>query len=237
MPGEFNLRRAALQWVLRSNLAWILTGISLSTAVRATRGRFLSISRYLEESRAGLSMVESYIDFSAPVLEFGCGVGGNLFALSPRIPLGIGIDINPLYILQGTRLGRRLGIANVSLEHYNGRIIPTLRTKVGTVLSLAVIERIQKPLVRSYLRQLKEVLRPGGHMILYFLTERARDTSFDLLLGAQAYVYWSDEEIATLFGETDFRIDRKIPFEAGTIQKNGRRTTAADVWIVAPRSA
>jgi|GEM_PF-1492613 len=179
------LRRA-----LASEAVWRASGFTLATAIRATRGRFQSVSAYLEDCRRELAPLDAWIPSGGSVIEFGCGPGGLLLALRTRIGRGIGVDINRGYIRHARRLALRLGAPNLEFVAYDGRRLPPMDAPVDLVLSMGVFERVPLELGRAYLAALRPAVRPGGHFVIYFLSERALGTPLTALLGDDAYAPW-----------------------------------------------
>jgi cyclopropane fatty-acyl-phospholipid synthase-like methyltransferase len=182
---------------LRSPLVWRLTGLSYSSAVLATRGSLLTVSDYLAQSAAQMKPLEGLLR-GKRVVEFGCGIGGNLMAVSPIILDGIGLDVNRGFVKIGNRLMESHKCSNVRLMSYNGSRIPSIKG-VDAFYSIGVFERLQPSWVRSYVRQLSELSDPGTVLLLYFLTSRATDTPFLARLGREAYHFWTSEELGELF--------------------------------------
>jgi SAM-dependent methyltransferase len=179
--------------LLRSTLAWRLTGLTYRTSVVATRGHYENWNEYIAESHS--QMLRIPIDFGGKtVLEFGCGLGGNLLAISNRIRRGIGIDINGGYVRIARRRAAKEGIRNLTFLKSKARELPSVPI-VDEVLSIGVFERLPKSVVRKYVQYLAGRLKSGGNAALYFLTPRAPHTDFVRKLGSDAYVCWSDNEI------------------------------------------
>ena len=184
--------------LLSTRIVWHLSGITYATAIIATNGSYLSHYDYRLCGQNEMSVLFSYFDKEKTVLEFGCGPGKNIFGIVDKIDLGIGIDINGLYINLAKRLANKYGIKNLKFMKYDGIKFPDL-DKVDIVFEKGVFERIPKSLVSYYIGQLKQkYLKDKGIMILYFLMERAKGTRFTKRLGDSAYVFWRDREIKEL---------------------------------------
>lgn len=188
-----------LQRILRTNLAWKISGLTYSTAVIATHGSKVPPTQYVKDCSAQMQFLRPYLTPESNVLEFGSGIGGNLLALAGSIRSGIGLDVNLGYLHIGRRLARSLGIRNVKFQHFDGMTIPTPEEPPSVVFSIGVFERLTKPEVVNYIGQLAKFLSHHGYLAVYFLSVRARDTEFTTRLGPDAYTYWSlNEAMASL---------------------------------------
>ena len=200
-----------LKKILSSRIIWRLSGITYATAIVATNGHYLSYYDYRYAAEDSMSVLFRF-DKEKTVLEFGCGPSKNLFAIADKINLGIGIDINGLYIRLAKRLSEKYGIKNLQFMKYNGIRFPDL-DKVDIVFENGVFERIDKPLVSYYIGQLKQrYLKDKGIMILYFLMERAKGTEFTRKLGDSSYVFWEDEEIKKLLERNGLKLNLNSSF-------------------------
>lgn len=200
-----------LSRLLGSGVVWRLSGLSYSTAVIATTGGYQDFSQYAASFRSRMSRFISLVDRNSFVLDFGTGLGGNLIGLSPTIKSGIGLDINPFYLTQATRICRKLGITNLRFVPYNGTEIPHLGL-YDLIVSIGAFERIPKHVARNLLGQLSIQMSPRGKFILHMLTAESRQSSFGRLLGTQCYTWWNEPELNRLFDEmsvvpTDFHRD------------------------------
>lgn len=201
-----------LKKILSSRIIWRLSGITYATAIVATNGHYLSYYDYRYVAEDSMSVLFRF-DKEKTVLEFGCGPGKNLFAIADKINLGIGIDINGLYIRLAKRLSKKYGIKNLQFMKYNGIKFPDLG-KVDIVFENGVFERIDKPLVSYYIGQLKQrYLKDKGIMILYFLMERAKGTEFTRKLGDSSYVFWEDEEIKKLLERNGLKLKEILNYD------------------------
>ena len=192
--------------LLSTRIIWRLSGMTYATAIIATHGYYLSPYDYRQAGKEEMSVLFSYFDKQKTVLEFGCGPGKNLFGIADKIDLGIGIDINSLYIKLAKRLANKYRITNLQLMKYDGIKFPDL-SKVDIIFEKGVFERIPKSLVSYYIGQLKQkYLKDKGIMILYFLMEKAKGTKFSKRLGDSAYVFWEDGEIKMLLEKNRLKL-------------------------------
>ena len=181
--------------MLSSNIAWRPTGLTYTTAVIATNGYYVKRDDLISLGRNENLSLLKYLSKEKLLLEFGSGIGKNLFAISSYIKTGYGIDINPFYCRIAMRLAQRYEINNVKFLHYDGETFPEL-PKFDIIYENGVFERLPKDRVRRYLNLLRnKLLLPEGLMILYFLSGNARNIGFTKRLGDESYVFWEKREI------------------------------------------
>jgi len=208
-PAKFRgTLKETIQSVLKSGLAWRVSGFTYPTAVYATKGRFLAVTPYLSYCQAenAKTIPEHVFDRKCRALEFGCGLGGHLIALGHRLDAGVGVDVNRGYLRLARRLAQTRGLTNLTFLDYDGTHLPEVG-KFDLILSVNVFERIPKHSVQQYISWMRSCLRPRGVMVLSFLHERAAKSSFVSLLGDQAYVYWTSEEVQETLAAAGFDID------------------------------
>lgn len=199
------LLRLVRPW-LRSTLAWRVSGLTLPTALVATGGSWGSIDAYVASMRQRWTRLGPYVPQGARVLDFGTGIGGNLFGLADHQIEGVGLDINPFYVGQANRLARRLGARDLRFVAYDGDTLPPLGT-FDCVVSIGAFERIPAPAATRLIRQLSAVLRPGANFILYLLTEDARRAGFGRLLGPEAYTFWKAGGLQETFRAASLEVE------------------------------
>jgi len=73
--------------LLRTKVIWSLTGLTYATAIIATHGKYVSKDKYLEEGKDGMPIFYKYFNSQSIVIEFGCGMGKNLFGIADKIRL------------------------------------------------------------------------------------------------------------------------------------------------------
>lgn len=215
-----------LRWILSRNLTWRLSGLTYPTAVIATRGHYLGLSEYLEESRQQMALLPARPEKSSIVLEFGCGLGGNLVCLHKDIGRGFGIDVNRGFLRIARRIARRTGAANLNFISFSGDTLPELPV-FNLVFSIGVFERLPKNLVASYIEQLTNVLAPDGVMALYFLTERARGTSFTRRLGERSYYFWDEYDVQALSQRAGLSVESSTQWSGA-----GGPVSVADMYVL-----
>ena len=205
--------------LLGSNIIWRASGFTYPTAVVATRGLYMSPEAYLQASRHQMEGLKPLLPTSR-ILEFGCGLGGNLLAIAPRIRIGYGLDVNNGYVRIARRLARQFRIENVHFSRYDGRAIPEFGL-LDLVISVGVFERLSPAAVRTYLQQLMNQTTPSGKLAMCFLMDRARGTAFSKRLGDTAYHFWTHDELQALASSLGLKIEFIFGF-----------SEAADMYIL-----
>lgn len=213
VDGRLGLRRI-IRPALRSELVWRASGLSYATAVIATTGSYCSQEQYLANLSLRMRTFYPWLKPTDSVLEFGCGLGGNLLGISSKIRRGYGVDINPHFIRIANRLKKRARATNISFVSYDGDAVPR-PFPVDLILCIGVFERVAKDLVDGYLSQFNQLLRRGGRLILYFLTTRAMETGFGRILGREAYAPWDVEELRARFRELGLSVEETLPHFLG----------------------
>lgn len=194
------------QRLLRTRLAWALSGLSYTSAVMATHGSVASREGYLQACRRQMSGFRPFYRSDSRVLEYGCGLGGNLIAIAPSIGVGSGLDVNPLYLWHARALSKRFGGSNLGFRWtFDGRPLAAANS-VDFAFSIGVFERLHSQIVSAAVRALFRALRPEGRLAAYFLTPRALNTAFSSRLGNGAYVCWSDDAIQSLITSAGGRV-------------------------------
>lgn len=199
-----------LKKFLASRIVWRFSGLTYYTAVIATRGRYIRKDDLINEGRKDMEPFASYFSKSTDVLEFGCGIGVNLFGIADIIRKGYGLDINRFYIRIAKSLSSRFGFNNLYFYAYDGKNFPEI-PKVHVILEKGVFERLPKNYVKYIINTLKEkYLLDDGVMILYFLTSRAKGTDFTKRLGDETYIFWESDEIETMLRNLGLDIVEKL---------------------------
>ncbi len=212
------------QRILRSDLWWDLSGLSLTTAILTTRGH-ADVNRALRESQRLVEELRPWLPPNATVLEFGCGAGLNSLAVASVCREAVGLDSSRGLIRLARRLAR--GRGNVGFLWYEGVNLPFQDSRFDFVFTVGVFERIPKDRVAVYVREFHRLLRDGGVAFIYFLSDRVRNSEFTRRLGNASYFYFSDEEA-------------QATVRASGFMTRGRMTTpTATILVVekAPRSA
>jgi cyclopropane fatty-acyl-phospholipid synthase-like methyltransferase len=193
------------QALLSSHFVWNLTGLSYPLAVLATRGCLLTVSDYLHQSKMQMMRLEDQFGGNERVLEFGCGIGGNLLAVSDEISFGVGVDVNSGFIRIATRLADMRHKQNIRFLGVDN-LMRSFSTPFDFAFSIGVFERLSIEQVRNSLQAMSQVLRPDGRVAAYFLSDRHIGTRFATRLGTGAYVAWTRPQILEVMGSAGFRI-------------------------------
>ena len=213
------------QRLLRHKLVWRLSGLTFASAVKATKGRVMSVAAYRAFCEGEIEFLYGHLQPVYALLEFGCGLGGNCAALSRRVGRVVGIDINPLFIRQARRVARDR--PNCEFLSYAGGELPLPDDEFDVVFCWAVFERIAKLQVEEYLREFRRVLKPGGLCVAYYLGEKSRETNFADLLGEEAYVYWQEPEVAELLERTGFEVEEWMDWPTAYVPVARKRSGPA----------
>lgn len=135
--------------------------------------RAQGFNRWIAES------IAPYI--GARVLEIGAGIGNITSWLLPR-ELYVATDTNPHYLdyLRNQSLGKPyFAVSRVDLE--DPKSFEAWVGRFDTVVCLNVLEHVRDPLIA--LRNIYEVLEPGGRAVLYVPQGQSRYSSLDEVLG------------------------------------------------------
>tara|TARA_R110002096_G_scaffold101316_5_gene224012 strand:+ start:2989 stop:3681 length:693 start_codon:yes stop_codon:yes gene_type:complete len=206
--GHASRRAGPVQRLLRTRAVWRLSGLNYWSACMATKGRLMTRHALLAHCRQEMQLIRSVFREDDVVVEFGCGLGGNMIANAGSVQEIVGIDINPYYLRHARRLSR--SYPNCRFELYEGGELPFADASVDVVYSWAVFERIPKPAVAAYLQEFIRILKPRGRSAVYLLRPAAKDTGFTRLLGEDAYVYFDREEAEALMANSGFAIERFV---------------------------
>ena len=214
-----------LRPLLRTPLAWRLSGLFWWSATWATKGRPLNRQDYLANCRDNARHIDEGLRGDDSVLDFGCGLGGVTLAIARTAGQVVGLDVNPLYI----RWARKVGAAQANCEFvtYDGGRLPFADGSFSFVYSWAVFERLPRDTVETYIADLRRLLAPGGRTTLYFLSGKARDTAFVDLLGEGAYVYWRREGLLAMHKRAGLTIETIVERECDWLV-TARRASGLD---------
>ena len=106
-------------------------------------------------------------------LDFGCGVGRLLFALSTRCERATGVDVSPSMLAEATREAAKKGIDNVSfIETSDCNELG--ENQFCLVHSYIVFQHIPEDRGYAILDKLLDSLRSGGVGVLHFTFSNSR---------------------------------------------------------------
>jgi glycosyltransferase involved in cell wall biosynthesis len=149
----------------------------------------------------------------ARVLEIGAGIGNITSWLLPR-DLYLASDINPHYIdyLKNLALGKPyLKVARIDLE--DAACFEPWNGQFDTVVCLNVLEHVRDPLLA--LRNMHNVLAPGGRLVLYVPAGQKLYSSLDEVLGHR--VRYSQEMLREELQKTGFTIEEMHDFNRASV--------------------
>ncbi len=149
----------------------------------------------------------------ARVLEIGAGIGNITSWLLPR-DLYLASDINPHYLdyLKNLSLGKPyLKVARIDLE--DAACFEPWNGQFDTVVCLNVLEHVRDPLLA--LRNMHDVLAPGGRLVLYVPAGQNLYSSLDEVLGHR--VRYSQEMLREELQKTGFTIETMHDFNRTSV--------------------
>lgn len=98
------------------------------------------------------------------VLDIGCGIGRMDEFVAPRVASLLGIDVSGEMVARAR--ARLAHLPNVRfLEGDGWSLRPVADASLDLVFSHIVFQHMPRPVVRSYLREVARVLRPGGDLV------------------------------------------------------------------------
>ena len=200
--------RHLIHKLLRTRLVWRLSGLMYWSACLATKGKVMDKKAMLAHCENEIKFLFPHLKKTDKVLEFGCGMGGNVIAVSSHVSEVVGVDINPFFVRRARRLAHDR--KNCRFLSYNGGRLPFEDGEFDFVYTWAVFERIPKPMVTEYLRDFNRILKPGGRASVYMLRQHAAETNFTDLLGEDVYVYFEKEEVEHFMRDAGFAIDEFV---------------------------
>jgi cyclopropane fatty-acyl-phospholipid synthase-like methyltransferase len=144
------------------------------------------------------------------------------------------LDVNRLYLHHARRLAKSVDGSNVHFRLYDGRTLPTFESPFDTAFSIGVFERINRDHTASYVRQLAKMVASDGTLLLYFLSPRARQTTFVRRLGESAYVYWERGSVEDVARSAGLSIERVTPWGPWPVDGTSAKApiTVADLYVM-----
>jgi SAM-dependent methyltransferase len=144
------------------------------------RGYFTHHGKYQDRHHdLGVATIQRLLALSPDdeILDLGCGYGRLLFHLLPLVRRATGIDhATPITAAREFLAGR----GAVALVQNDGLTLwPVPTASVDAAVSLTVFQHLTRAGVRSYLHELRRVVRPGGRICVQFHT--GGDTQAELL--------------------------------------------------------
>lgn len=153
---------------------------------------------YNARAEVALKKFFAGVDINSRILDFGCGLGQNIY----KLPNAVGYDISEF----GIEFCRRKGI-NATTE------LSEIRETFDVVFSSHVLEHHPHP--KTMLEQIHGKLKKGGKFILVIPFERHGKAKFSFDLNQHLYT-WNFQAINNLLLMTGFEIlDNKYVHGAG----------------------
>lgn len=104
------------------------------------------------------------------VCEFGCGLGHILFAISPLIGNGIGLDFSEFAITEAERRRQATAIENISFKAINIETLvsdATFEGRFDKVLMMDISEHLYDDTLMRFFAAAHHVLAPGGELFIH----------------------------------------------------------------------
>lgn len=162
-----------------------------------------------------LEEIGQYLPERGRILDLGCGFG--LFSLyfasqEPGRSL-LGVDIDERRISYARKSARDLKLDNVS--YAIGNVLdPVGDGSFDAIYTLDMIHHLPRETVPGFLEGLRDLLEPGGILVIKEVAHRpAWKRWFTLLLdrlmvGWEPIRYWPEEEVIALLGSLGFQVYR-----------------------------
>jgi ubiquinone/menaquinone biosynthesis C-methylase UbiE len=104
------------------------------------------------------------IDWSAPALDFGCGVGRLTQALAAHFPECWGVDIAPSMIKQAQEFAQQIPQCRFLLNQQT-TLAELQDNYFGFIYTSIVLQHMAEKYSRGYLAEFLRVLKPGGVLV------------------------------------------------------------------------
>lgn len=111
-----------------------------------------------------LEVLSHYKRRNAKLLDYGCGIGFNIYYYSKVFPNVIGIDNDQKSVEVARRELKKLGI-NKKILQYDGKILPFPENQFDIVTANDVYEHVKDP--RLMLSEIYRVLKPDGILFIH----------------------------------------------------------------------
>lgn len=143
------------------------------------------------------ALLDALPDRVGRLLDIGCGTGGLLEILAPRIEEGLGVDASrDMLALARTRLAER-GLSRIAVRQADMYRLPLPDAAFDAVTLQMVLHYAEDPAIA--LAEAARVLRPGGEVIIVDLAPHQRADLLDAY--AHRWPGFDDAEITGWLGE------------------------------------
>lgn len=165
---------------MRSNSEWeTLAQIDPLHAIASDRGTRRDEGGW--EHEAFFAKGETYLELVQPerwipggtVLDLGCGAGRISRALAGRYEQVIGVDVAPPMVELAGRLCD--DVANADFRVSDGVHLPVGDHAVDGVVSLQVLQHVDRAALPDIFVECRRVVRPGGRVVLHVPAPRRKD--------------------------------------------------------------
>jgi len=138
--------------------------IKATAAVRFRSEYDYAVFEYWRSAKVLRYLAQAGVTSLGRILDAGCGGGGMCVSFAEESTSAVGIDLSDRFREAGTRLAAERAVKNLRFTQADGARLPFRDGVFDTVFSHSVIEHVATPL--EYLRELRRVVRPGGHVLL-----------------------------------------------------------------------
>lgn len=165
--------------------------------------------RFLEE-------IAQYLPATGDILDFGCGFGlfALYYALTGPERRVTGVDLNPARIDMARSCASALSVENAHFEACNALDWRGDRV-FDAVYMLDLVHHLPRHAVPEFLRDVRDLLRPGGRLLLKDVADRPHykrlfTLALDrLMIGFKEPIhYWPPSELVALLQSLGFDVKR-----------------------------
>lgn len=110
-------------------------------------------------------------------LDFGCGVGRNIVHLAPQFKSVTGLDISQGHLDRAKKVCEKMNITNVQF-HKSYEEIESFG-KFDLAFTVITLQHTPPPLMKSYIKQLLNMLNPGGFAFIHLPVGRAKGYKYN----------------------------------------------------------
>ena len=161
------LRELQKNWegLARTDPLWAICTDPLKKNNGWSREEFFATGR--DEIARVVSCVESLgqkLDWSAPALDFGCGVGRLTRAMAEHFRKCWGVDISPTMVRMAEEFNADRPQCHFLLNE-GDQLAGLPENHFGFIYTSIVLQHIPETITRKYLQEMVRVLKPGGVLV------------------------------------------------------------------------
>jgi SAM-dependent methyltransferase len=172
---------------------------------------------YVEGIRKSLSLIENYCKRNSQILDLGCGTGFLSMQLASLDYHVDGVDVeHTLETLEEFK--KKKGLQNdvwkalennsISLQFYNGTMLPFGNQSFDAVMAHAVVEHIPSNSINDVFQEIQRVLKPGGYFFIFRTPRNQAIMEYVarfMHLGSHEKLM-GEQELISLLRENDFNV-------------------------------